>query len=50
MQGTTGGIDSFPQEECNIIQQLLLWKIQERGLDKGKTIDKQEYIGVKTMK
>jgi len=41
MQGTTGGIDSLPQEHCNRIQQLFLWKVEERGLDKGKTIDKQ---------
>jgi len=50
MQGTTGGIDSLPQEECNRIQQTFLWKTQERGLHKGKIINKQEYKGVKTMK
>ena len=50
MQGTMGGIDSLPQEDCNRIQQLFLWKNQENGLDKGKTIDKQEYRGVKTIK
>jgi len=49
MQGTTGGIDSLPQEHCNRIQLLFLWKVEERGLDKGKTIDKEEYRGVKTM-
>ena len=26
MQGNNGGIDSLPQEECNRIQQLFLWK------------------------
>ena len=50
MQGTKGGIDSLSQEECNIIQQSFLWKAQERGLDKGKNIHKQEQRGVKTMK
>ena len=25
-QGSTGGIDSLPQEDCNKIQQLFLWK------------------------
>jgi len=50
MQGTTGGIDSLPQEDCNRIQQLFLWKTQKNGLDKGKTIDKQEYTSVKTIK
>ena len=50
MQGTKGGIDSLPQEECNRKQQLFLWKTYERGLDKGKTIEKQEWRGVKTMK
>ena len=50
MQGTKGGIDSLPQEECNIIQQLFLRKTQERGLEKGKNIQKQEHRGVKTIK
>ena len=50
MQGTMGGIDSLPQEDCNKIQQLFLWKTQEKGLDKEKTIEKQEHRGVKVMK
>ena len=25
-QGTTGGVDSLPQEEFNRVQQLFLWK------------------------
>ena len=50
MQGTTGGIDSLPQEDCKRIQQMFLWKTEERGLDKGKTIDKHEQRGVKTLK
>lgn len=45
MRGTKGGIDSLPQEECNRIQPLFLWKTQERGLDKGKNIHKQEHEG-----
>jgi len=28
IQGTTGGVDSLPQEELNKIQQLFLWKSQ----------------------
>eukprot|EP00253_Pinus_taeda_P013097 PITA_13097 len=50
MQGTKGGIDSLPQEECNRIKQLFLWKTRERGLDKGKNIHKKEHRGAKTMK
>lgn len=50
MQGTTGGIDSLPQEDCNKIQQLFLWKTKESELGIGKTTDKQEKKGVKTMK
>ena len=50
MQGTTEGIDLVPKDDCNRIQQLFLWKTQERELDKGKTTDKQENRGVKTMK
>jgi len=50
MQGTKGGIDSLPQEKCNRMQLLFLRKAQERGLDKGKNIHKQEHRGVKTMK
>jgi len=29
---------------------LFLWKTKEKGLEKGKTIDKQTYKGVKTIK
>ena len=50
MQGTKGGIESLPQEECNMIQQFFSWKPQERRLEKGKNIHKQEHKGVKTMK
>jgi len=49
-QGTTGGIDSLPQEDYNRIQQFFLWKTQERGLEIGITTDKLENKGVKTMK
>lgn len=50
MQGSTGGIDSLPQEECNKIQHLFLLKAQERGLDNKKNFEKQEHKGVKVMK
>ena len=50
MQGTTGGLDSLPQEDCNRIQQLFLWKNQEGELETGTTTDKLEKKGVKTMK
>lgn len=40
MQGITGGIDSLPQEDCNRIHQLFLWKTQEIELGIGKTSDK----------
>ena len=50
MQGTTGGVDSLPQEDCNRIQQLFLWETQESELGIGKTIDKQENKGVKIVK
>jgi len=40
MQGTKGGIDSLPQEDCNRIQQLFLWKTQEQGMEKDKNTHK----------
>ena len=38
-QGTTAGIYSLPQDECNIKRQLFLWKTQENGADRGKNIN-----------
>lgn len=49
-QGTTGGVDSVPQEEVNKIRQLFLWKTQSNALGKGKNLDKQENRGVKVLK
>lgn len=40
MQGTKGGIESLPQDECNIIQKLFLWKTREQGLEIGKKTHK----------
>lgn len=50
IQGTTGEVDSLPQEELNRIQQLLLWKMQVKALERGKFIDKQDNKGTKTIK
>lgn len=49
-QGSTGGIDSLLQEDCNKIQKLFLWKTQDTDLENGKISEKQERRGLKIMK
>lgn len=49
-QGTTKGMDSLPQEEFNRVQQLFLWRTQEKGFGFKINHDSQDNEGVKTMK
>ena len=47
---TTGGIESLPQEECNRIKQLFLWKTREKGAKEVNNIERQRNQGVKAIK
>ena len=49
-KGTSGGVESLPQEECNRIKQLFLWKTQAKGLAKENNIERQGNQGVKAVK
>ena len=49
-QGTMGGVDSLPQEEFNRVQQLFLWKTQDKGMEKKSNNERSGNEGVKTMK
>jgi len=43
-KGTTRGVQSLPQKECNQIKQLFLWKTQENGLGKDNSMERQGII------
>lgn len=49
-QWTIGVVDSLPQEEFNRVQQLFLWKNQDKGLERQRNNEKQGNEGLKTMK
>jgi len=49
-QGTKEGVDSLPQEEFHRVQQLFIWKTQNRGSEKLRKNEKQGNEGVKAMK
>lgn len=49
-QGTTGGVDSLPQEELSRIQQLFLWRSQTGEPKRCNNIDKQDNREVKMTK
>lgn len=48
-QGTTKGVDSLPQEEFDRVQQLFLWRSQEKGFGVKRNHDGQENRGVRIM-
>ena len=49
-KGTTRGVQSLPQKECNQIKQLFLWKTQENGLGKDNSMERQGNHGMKAVK
>ena len=49
-KGTTGGVESLPQEECNRIKQLFLWKTQKKDLGEDNNIERQGNKGMKAVK
>jgi len=48
--GTMGGVESLPQEECNRIKQLFLWKTQAKGLVEANNIERPGNHGMKAVK
>jgi len=42
-------VDSLPQEEFNRVQQLFLWRTQEKGAGVKRNYDSQNNRGVKMM-
>ena len=50
IQGTKEGIDSLPPEEFSRVQQLFIWKTQNKGLERQRNKEKQSSEGVKTVK
>ena len=49
-KGKTGGVESLPQEECNRIKQLFLWKTQAKGLGEDNSMERQGNHGMKAVK
>jgi len=49
-KGTTGEVESLPQEECNRIKQLFLWKTQEKSLVEDNSIERPRNHGRKAVK
>jgi len=50
IQGTSGGVESLSWEELNRMQQLYLWKTQEKGSKKEKKRNRMRNAGVKKIK
>ena len=50
IQGTSVGVDSLPQEELNRIQQVYLWKTQEKSTEGTKNRSRLSSEGVKMIK
>ena len=47
--GTIKGMDSLPQEEFNRVQQLFLWRTEEKGTGVKRNHDSYYNGGIKTM-
>lgn len=50
IQGTKDRIDSLPPKEFNRVQQLFIWKTQNKGPERQRSKEKQSSEGVKTAK
>ena len=50
IQGTKEGIDSLPPEEFSRVQQLFIWKTQNKGPERQRNKENQSNEGVKTVK